>query len=115
MGTGAARQVRLNTHQIWQIRAANIKRLGTASVIGGWDAVEAQVGYQPEERIKSAVVDSVRSEILAQGSRTAEQEEALVASLTQKLNRAGRIWGWERPLTAALVRSVLDGPENPAG
>ncbi|MDX3853662.1 phosphotransferase [Streptomyces sp. AK02-01A] len=81
-------------------------------LINGWQPdLDA---YLRHERIKSAVVDSVRyAQIIAQGSRTAEAEETLVSSLTKKLNRAGQIWGWNRPVTASGVRAVLDGPSNP--
>ena len=83
-----------------------------ASLIRGWQ-VDLKA-YLRHERTKSAVVDSVRyAQLFAQGNRTPEQEDTLVTSLTEKLNRAGRIWGWARPLTAEQVRQVLTGPANP--
>ncbi|WP_377271321.1 phosphotransferase [Peterkaempfera sp. SMS 1(5)a] len=79
------------------------------------------VGWQPDldaylrhERTKSAVVDSVRyAELLIGDSRTPMQKQALLASLTEKLNRAGQVWGWPHPISANRVREVIDGPSNP--
>ncbi|MET8181599.1 hypothetical protein [Streptomyces sp. NPDC005336] len=53
-----------------------------------------------------------QAQIIAQGGATPQQEDALVASLTQKLDRARRIWGDSASLSAAEVRAALDGPAN---
>jgi len=64
--------------------------------------------YLVHERIKSALVDTVRyAKIVAEHSATEERQRQLVTSLTGKLNAAGTIWGWHARLDTSTVAAVL--------
>jgi aminoglycoside phosphotransferase (APT) family kinase protein len=52
--------------------------------------------YLAHERVKSAIVDTVRySQLIADGTLSIEEEHHLVAKLVEKLTAAGAVWGWE--------------------
>jgi len=81
-------------------------QLMPAELIRGWQAdLEA---YLAHERIKSAIVDTVRyTQLVRSGTQTPEQEHHLIAKLTHKLNAAGVYWGWTRPVEHRYVEHVL--------
>ncbi|MGX1811846.1 phosphotransferase [Nocardia sp. NPDC055321] len=89
-----------------------------ASLLAQWAAAEpeAAIGrweddlqtYLDHERVKSVIVDSVRySKLLSEGSRTAEQERALVSNLTTKLDMAHEVWGTGRRFEPGYVEARL--------
>ncbi|MFF2557411.1 phosphotransferase [Nocardia sp. NPDC058058] len=64
--------------------------------------------YLNHERIKSVIVDSVRyAKLLTEGSRTADQQRALVSNLVAKINAAHEIWGSSARFDANSVNSKL--------
>ncbi|MGH3939894.1 MAG: aminoglycoside phosphotransferase family protein [Pseudonocardiaceae bacterium] len=66
--------------------------------------------YLRHERIKSALVDSVRytKEILTPDIATTRRE-TLIGKLTDKLNAAGQVWGWRTGLSAREVDDIITG------
>ncbi|MGH8574000.1 MAG: phosphotransferase family protein, partial [Gammaproteobacteria bacterium] len=91
-----------------------------ASLFSGWDSsVEPSAArswrddltaYLRHERVKSAIVDSIRytKEIVAEGT-TEVRRKTLTDKLTGKLNAAGQIWGWRTSLSADEVDSIITG------
>lgn len=88
------------------------------TILDGWlEAMPAEcshgwksdlVSYLTHERIKSAIVDTVRyAQLLAESSRTREQEHQLVERQTFKLNRARQYWSQPDDLTAGAVERAL--------
>jgi aminoglycoside phosphotransferase (APT) family kinase protein len=83
----------------------------------GWEH-DLQI-YLTHERVKSAVVDTVRyADLLTAATLTPDQERAYIDRLTIKLNTAGGIWRWphaisERDVEAALRQHArqAQGPE----
>ncbi|UFS99588.1 phosphotransferase family protein [Nocardia huaxiensis] len=76
------------------------------SATGSWET-DLQT-YLNHERIKSVIVDSVRySKVLTTGSRSADEEQALVASLVGKLRLAYPIWGLSAEVEPGAVESAL--------
>ncbi|MFE3986956.1 phosphotransferase [Nocardia tengchongensis] len=72
----------------------------------GWEA-DLQT-YLNHERIKSVIVDAVRySKVLADGSRSPNQEAALVTNLIVKLRLAHQVWDRGRDFEPAFVDSAL--------
>mgnify|MGYP001263287881 CR=1 FL=1 len=64
--------------------------------------------YLAHERVKSAVVDTVRyTQLVRSGDQTQEQERHLLDKLTAKLNAAGAYWGWSRPIDRDRVERVV--------
>lgn len=63
--------------------------------------------YLRHERVKSALVDTVRYSKLILAETDAATESRLVASLTTKLNRARVVWSVGRPLERGEVRRIL--------
>ncbi|WP_330232091.1 phosphotransferase [Nocardia sp. NBC_00508] len=64
--------------------------------------------YLDHERVKSALVDSVRyRKVLAQGSSGAAARSALVASLVGKLQLAREVWGLSEPVDSEVVEVAL--------
>lgn len=89
-----------------------------AGVLSGWESAteparswrEDLTTYLRHERVKSAIVDSIRytKEIVAE--RTTEtRRETLTDKLTGKLNKAGQIWEWHTSLSADEVDSIITG------
>ncbi|MET9492797.1 phosphotransferase [Nocardia sp. NPDC006630] len=73
---------------------------------GRWEA-DLQT-YLNHERIKSVIVDSVRyAKVLKEGSRTTEQEQALVVNLVAKLTAAHEIWATGAQFDPEFVESEL--------
>ncbi|WP_084219212.1 aminoglycoside phosphotransferase family protein [Spirillospora albida] len=67
-------------------------------------------GYLTHERIKSAIVDSVRySQLFAKGGPYPYPERQLVASMTAKLNAARPYWDLMEPVDERDVDSALRG------
>lgn len=89
-----------------------------ATLLSGWEsAAEPAVirnwradldTYLRHERIKSAIVESVRyvKEIIANGT-SETRKELLIEKMTGKLNLAGRIWNRRTSLSAARVRALI--------
>ncbi|GAB3141378.1 aminoglycoside phosphotransferase family protein [Microbispora hainanensis] len=81
------------------------------TLLRGWEAdLET---YLAHERVKSAIVDTVRySQLLTGASFNADDEHHLIGKLAQKLNAAGEIWRWAEPImeerVAALVHQAID-------
>jgi aminoglycoside phosphotransferase (APT) family kinase protein len=69
----------------------------------GWQ--EDLAAYRAHERVKSAVVDSVRYAQLV--AAVPAQREARAANLTGKLNAARLVWGQHRPIEPELVAAAL--------
>lgn len=64
--------------------------------------------YLNHEKIKSVIVDAVRyAKVLSEGSRTTEQEHALVSNLVAKLNAAHDIWGSGLRFDSTFVETQL--------
>ena len=75
-------------------------------VLSGWS--EDLNRYLRHERVKSAIVDSVRYfQVLAEPTTTPEKAEALIANLTTKIAWAREAWGDDRPPDIAEVRRAL--------
>jgi aminoglycoside phosphotransferase (APT) family kinase protein len=52
--------------------------------------------YLAHERVKSAIVDTIRyTQLIADGTLGIEEEDHLIAKLVAKLTAAGAIWAWE--------------------
>jgi hypothetical protein len=87
-------------------------------LLSGWEAAagpaatrfwrEDLASYLRHERVKSAIVESVRyvDEIRA-GGATEARRELLIEKMTGKLNQAGQIWGWHTGLSADDVGSRI--------
>jgi aminoglycoside phosphotransferase (APT) family kinase protein len=72
----------------------------------GWEH-DLQI-YLTHERVKSAVVDTVRyADLIAAATLTPDQEHAYIDRLTIKLNTAGAIWGWPHTITQPEVETAL--------
>ncbi|TCO54813.1 hypothetical protein [Actinocrispum wychmicini] len=72
----------------------------------GWEADLAS--YLTHERVKSAIVDTVRyAQLFAAGVRTVDEERSLISRQTTKLNRARPYWGLDDQLTCEDVERVL--------
>ncbi|MGH3794679.1 MAG: phosphotransferase [Pseudonocardiaceae bacterium] len=84
------------------------KSAAEPSAIRSWP--QDLTAYLRHERVKSAIVDSVRypREIVADGT-TEARRELLTDKLTGKLNLAGQIWGWRTSLCADEVDSLITG------
>ncbi|MEV6930902.1 phosphotransferase [Dactylosporangium sp. NPDC051485] len=66
--------------------------------------------YLRHERVKSAVVDSVRySEILRDPTTSPERARALIDNFTMKVARAREVWGDSRPADPAEISAALRG------
>ncbi|HEX2314995.1 MAG TPA: phosphotransferase, partial [Thermomonospora sp.] len=64
--------------------------------------------YLAHERVKSAIVDTVRyTQLIASGELPPEEEHHLLEKLTGKLNSAGRYWGWSEPIEQARTEYVV--------
>ncbi|WP_433666926.1 hypothetical protein ACQP06_25260 [Nocardia sp. CA-136227] len=64
--------------------------------------------YLNHERIKSVIVDAVRySKVLIEGSRSPDQEGALVTNLIAKLRLAHQVWKRQRDFDPTFVDSAL--------
>ena len=64
--------------------------------------------YLRHERVKSAIVDSVRYvQVLADPTTSPEKAEALIANLTTKVAWAREVWGIDRPAEIDEVRRAL--------
>lgn len=64
--------------------------------------------YLTHERVKSAVVDTIRyADLIATATLTPNQQRAYIHRLTGKLNAAGAIWGWPHTLTQHQVETAL--------
>ncbi|MEU7221721.1 phosphotransferase [Nocardia iowensis] len=84
------------------------------ALCGNWEH-DLEV-YLVHEKIKSAVLDTVRyAKVIAEGTRTADHEQRLVHSLTDKLAAAAPLWGQKTSVDAAQVDAALrtrhDQPE----
>jgi aminoglycoside phosphotransferase (APT) family kinase protein len=72
----------------------------------GWEH-DLQI-YLTHERVKSAVVDTIRyADLIAAATLTPDQERAYIDRLTLKLNAAGAIWGWPHTITEHQVETAL--------
>lgn len=70
--------------------------------------------YLRHERVKSAVVDSVRYAKLVAAGCSAELETLLVGKLASKLGAAHEVWAGAAPPGPDEVRAILRSPElNP--
>ncbi|MGH3621617.1 MAG: phosphotransferase family protein [Sciscionella sp.] len=90
-----------------------------ATLLRGWEGMTDPASsrswqhdlaiYQKHERIKSAIVDSVRyaKEIIAP-TTSDKRRKSLVDKLTGKLNAAGDVWGWRKFITADDVKTVIE-------
>jgi aminoglycoside phosphotransferase (APT) family kinase protein len=79
----------------------------TFEMLDGW--VEDTETYLRHERIKSAVVDSVRyAKVLRSGKATPARTWALVDSLVAKLRAAKAVWGDPQPVPRDRVLRALD-------
>jgi aminoglycoside phosphotransferase (APT) family kinase protein len=77
-----------------------------AACTRGWEH-DLQI-YLTHERVKSAVVDTVRyADLIAAGTLTPDQERARIDRLTIKLNTAGAIWRWPHTITEHQVEAAL--------
>jgi len=66
--------------------------------------------YLAHERVKSAVVDTVRyADLIAAGTLTPGQERSRIDRLAVKLNAAGAVWGWRHTITEREVEAALRG------
>ncbi|MBA9001619.1 phosphotransferase [Thermomonospora cellulosilytica] len=66
--------------------------------------------YLAHERVKSAIVDTVRyTQLVRSGTQSPEQDRHLLDKLTAKLNAAGTYWSWTRPIERAHVERVVRG------
>ncbi|MFX0581059.1 phosphotransferase family protein [Nocardia nepalensis] len=64
--------------------------------------------YLVHEQIKSAVLDAVRyAKVIADGSRTPENEQILVTSLTKRLQDTAPLWNLDTPLDAPQIEAAL--------
>ncbi|WP_067142517.1 phosphotransferase family protein [Microtetraspora malaysiensis] len=62
--------------------------------------------YLAHERVKSAIVDTVRyTQLLTGGRLSTAEEDQLIGKLTRKLNAAGEIWEWSSPVSTAYVET----------
>ncbi|GGT43940.1 aminoglycoside phosphotransferase family protein [Nonomuraea spiralis] len=62
--------------------------------------------YLAHERVKSAIVDTVRYTQLISGERlSAAEEDQLIGKMARKLNAAGAIWKWSNPVSTAYVET----------
>jgi hypothetical protein len=86
-----------------------------ADRISGWE--RDLVAYRAHERVKSAIVDTVRyTQLIAGGELTAEGERHLLTKLTGKLNAAGEIWGWTGQISQDEVEAAVRAwPPDPVG
>ncbi|MFE3799070.1 phosphotransferase [Nocardia tengchongensis] len=72
----------------------------------GWES-DLQT-YLNHERIKSVIVDAVRySKVLIEGSRSPDEEAALVTNLIVKLSLAHQVWGRDSNFDPTFVDSAL--------
>ncbi len=77
-----------------------------SEVLRGWP--EDLHRYLRHERVKSAIVDSVRYfKVLAEPTTSPEKAEALIANLTTKVAWAREVWGDDRPAEIAEVTRAL--------
>jgi len=66
--------------------------------------------YLAHERVKSAVVDSVRyAQLISSGSLSTEQEKELCIKLTNKINAAHKVWQHQGWMTVMQVDAALHG------
>jgi aminoglycoside phosphotransferase (APT) family kinase protein len=74
--------------------------------------------YLAHERIKSAVIDSIRfATVIAEGNRSPEEQQYMLKALTRKLSLAAALWGLSEPVDIAEVDAALrpqPGPGSPA-
>jgi len=90
------------------------------TLLSGWgDAVGADASrswqqdlpvYLAHEKVKSAIVDSVRytKEIVSPATRT-DRRDVLIVKLAGKLNAAGTVWGWTDALSpSAVITAITD-------
>ncbi|MCT9934961.1 aminoglycoside phosphotransferase family protein [Planotetraspora sp. A-T 1434] len=62
--------------------------------------------YLTHERVKSAIVDTVRyTQLIAGGRLSASEEDQLIGKLTGKLNAAGAKWKWSDTVSTAYVET----------
>ncbi len=91
-----------------------------AGVLSGWESTiepsaarswqDDVTAYLRHERVKSAIVESIRyTKEIVFGDTTEARRETLTDKLTGKLNAAGQIWGWRTGLSADEVDSVITG------
>ncbi|RAY13785.1 hypothetical protein DPM19_19220 [Actinomadura craniellae] len=80
-------------------------RVMPVDAVRGWQAdLET---YLAHERMKSAIVDTVRyTQLVRSGGQTPEQDRQLIVKLTHKLNAAGPYWG-RRVLESDHVERVI--------
>ncbi len=88
------------------------------TLLRGWEAITDSAAskawqsdlttYLHHERVKSAIVDTIRytKEIVEEGT-PADRRELLTAKLAGKLNAAGTVWGWSDDVTAADVERAI--------
>jgi len=82
------------------------QRVAPAACSAGW---EPDVGiYLAHERVKSAVVDTVRyTTLIASGRLTPDQERARIHRLAVKLEAAGGVWGWRHRVADGEVEAAV--------
>ncbi|MEV0971035.1 phosphotransferase family protein [Microtetraspora glauca] len=69
--------------------------------------------YLAHERVKSAIVDTVRYTQLIAGKRLSPAEEHhLIGKLTGKLNAAGEVWHWTKPVSTVHVEALIRPEER---
>lgn len=69
--------------------------------------------YLAHERVKSAIVDTVRyTQLISSERLSTAEEDQLISKLTHKLNAAGAIWKWSDPISTAHVETRVrqNGP-----
>ncbi|MGW4412004.1 aminoglycoside phosphotransferase family protein [Nonomuraea sp. NPDC004702] len=64
--------------------------------------------YLAHERVKTAIVHTVRyTQLISGGRLSAAEEDHLIGKLTRQLNAAGAIWRWRSPISIAYVGSLV--------
>ncbi|WP_405152113.1 aminoglycoside phosphotransferase family protein [Sphaerisporangium sp. NBC_01403] len=64
--------------------------------------------YLAHERVKSAIVDTVRyTQLIWDGGLPPEQRDQLTEKLTAKLNAAGTVWQRDQPFSTDTVRRLI--------
>ncbi|MCW2900800.1 MAG: hypothetical protein JWO67_3065 [Streptosporangiaceae bacterium] len=82
------------------------QRVMPADLLRGWEPDLAT--YLSHERVKSAVVDTVRyTQLITEGRLTGEEAAHLCKKLTGKLNAAGAVWGWRTPIERHAVEAAV--------
>jgi aminoglycoside phosphotransferase (APT) family kinase protein len=82
------------------------RRVMPPALLREWESDLAT--YLSHERVKSAVVDTVRyTQLITEGRLSGDAEAHLITKLTDKLNAAGVVWGWLRPIDGHAVEAAV--------